>query len=389
MNESWERVPLKDREDLPQDVADLLAVRRHRGNPWTERDALVVARFAGYTPTGQWPGSANIAWPGVCQLGHPCKPTFAHVLAGRRPCGKQGHAPEPRRQVARKKLSAQERSKANIESVYLLAEERGDLIVETGYREVKAGKIGRLKILCLTVKYKCGHTSRPLGVKAEKYKSGKGVCWTCNPTRLLPGNELATLRPDLAAELVDESLGMTLAWKSQKRVWWRCSECGHEWRSTVGSRTSLGSGCPSCNEQFGYDEALPGMLYVVQGVSKSSREVMIKAGITNNPEHRLYDHKRRGLDTLLASLTWSDGTVAPAVERHWTQRIRKELPEHLIPTKGDLIDGYREAVIDADESRAAIDALLEFGRGFSPDTLTHEFMGKSVYSRSTFRSTTQ
>jgi hypothetical protein len=379
---------MKDREDLPPDVAALLSVRRHRGNPWTERDALVVAKFAGYTPIGRWPGSVGIAWPGICQLGHPCRPTFANVLAGRRPCGKNGHLPEPVRRVTRKRgLGKREKSQQNQAAIHELAINRGDVVLQTGFREIRAGKSGTIRVLCLTLRYPCGHESRQLGVTANKYKNNKGGCGVCKPTRLLPGNELATLRPDVAAELVDPSLGEILASKSQKKVWWRCSDCGNEWRCSVANRTILGSGCPSCNEQFGYNEALPGMLYVVQGVSKSSREVIIKAGITNNPEHRLYDHKRRGLDTLLASLTWREGTVAPAVERHWTQKIRRKLPEHLIPTKGDLIDGYREAVIDADESRAAIAALLEFARGFSPDTLTHEFLGKSVYNRSTFRST--
>jgi rubrerythrin len=63
---------------------------------------------------------------------------------------------------------------------------------------------------------------------------------------------LAQLRPDLAAELhptrnaeLDpHTLG---AWSSRK-VWWRCSRCGHEWRRDVCGRTA-GAGCPECGRQ--------------------------------------------------------------------------------------------------------------------------------------------
>lgn len=38
----------------------------------------------------------------------------------------------------------------------------------------------------------------------------------------------------------------TIARASGQKVWWKCSECSHEWQATVLSRTSLKSGCPSC-----------------------------------------------------------------------------------------------------------------------------------------------
>ena len=31
-----------------------------------------------------------------------------------------------------------------------------------------------------------------------------------------------------------------------KRVWWKCTKCGHEWQTAVGNRTKNGSGCPKC-----------------------------------------------------------------------------------------------------------------------------------------------
>lgn len=33
---------------------------------------------------------------------------------------------------------------------------------------------------------------------------------------------------------------------SNDPVWWKCEECKHEWRTSIYSRTHLGSGCPKC-----------------------------------------------------------------------------------------------------------------------------------------------
>lgn len=39
--------------------------------------------------------------------------------------------------------------------------------------------------------------------------------------------------------------------KSNKYVWWKCSECNHEWCTQISNRTDKNSGCPSCNESKG------------------------------------------------------------------------------------------------------------------------------------------
>lgn len=39
---------------------------------------------------------------------------------------------------------------------------------------------------------------------------------------------------------------------SAKKVWWKCSRCGHEWQAQIGNRTYKMSRCPECtNESFG------------------------------------------------------------------------------------------------------------------------------------------
>ena len=327
---------------------------------------MLVAEFIGFKPTTPWPGGVSKTWEGVCiREGHECSIRLDNMIQGNVPCAECRSADRIAKRVA---------------ELRVVASERGDEIIEGGMRRISGGKVGEISTLHLTVRYACGHQSGDLAIPAGNYIYWKSGCGTCRPNTLVPGlNDLATARPDLALELaVPWDPRQLTVFASRVQVDWDCAECGKRWRATPGSRSILESGCPVCNEQFGYDSTLPGMLYVVHGVSKTTRELIIKAGITNNARHRLYTHKRRGLDTLMASLTWSDGTVAEEVERHWTQKIRKPLPKHLKPTKRDLIDGYREAVIDSDEARAAIRALLEFARAYSPETLTEEFLGDSL-----------
>lgn len=58
------------------------------------------------------------------------------------------------------------------------------------------------------------------------------------------------MRPELVAELhptrnrgVDpEAIG----YGSRRKLWWRCPDCGHEWRATVSSRAIKGTGCRRC-----------------------------------------------------------------------------------------------------------------------------------------------
>lgn len=78
--------------------------------------------------------------------------------------------------------------------------------------------------------------------------SGHG-CPFCAGKRVLSGfNDLASLRPDLAAQWHPDKNGSLrpedVTQHSGKKVWWTCS-LGHEWQSSVDARSN-GTGCPVC-----------------------------------------------------------------------------------------------------------------------------------------------
>ena len=60
---------------------------------------------------------------------------------------------------------------------------------------------------------------------------------------------LGVRRPDLVAELHPTMNGeldpYALGASSHRRLWWRCA-AGHEWQTTVNTR-SRGCGCPTCS----------------------------------------------------------------------------------------------------------------------------------------------
>ena len=69
-------------------------------------------------------------------------------------------------------------------------------------------------------------------------------CPICSGQKILRGfNDLATTHPDISAQMVKGD-PTTVSKGSDKKFLWRC-ESGHNWTTTVGSRTQ-GAGCPYC-----------------------------------------------------------------------------------------------------------------------------------------------
>lgn len=112
----------------------------------------------------------------------------------------------------------------------------------------------------------CGSSKKvwwrcPMGhewqAEIQSRTSGKG-CPVCAGKVVVPGeNDLESHSPEIAAQWNWEKNGALLPSRispgSNRQVWWRC-RLGHEWKSTVYSRTFNRSGCPYCSGK----KVLPG-----------------------------------------------------------------------------------------------------------------------------------
>ena len=112
-------------------------------------------------------------------------------------------------------------------------------------------------------------------------------CPICAGQQVLAGyNDLATLRPDLVAEMVSgDPTSVTVS--SGRPFRWRCAK-GREWRASVASRTR-GSGCPTCAD-YGFSVGKPGWLHLMNHEGWGLRQI----GITNVPGTRRSQHERSG-----------------------------------------------------------------------------------------------
>jgi len=83
-------------------------------------------------------------------------------------------------------------------------------------------------------------------------RSGGSKCPYCSGIILLKGfNDFATRQPQLAQEWSERNLPLTpdmINEKSRKNVWWKCRECGNEWKSVVYARIK-GTVCPVCADR--------------------------------------------------------------------------------------------------------------------------------------------
>jgi DNA-directed RNA polymerase subunit RPC12/RpoP len=74
-----------------------------------------------------------------------------------------------------------------------------------------------------------------------------------SPPTVRRWRSLAVLRLDLIAEWHPTSNGeldpYRIGQHTHRKVWWRCSECSHEWQASPNERTSAGRGCPACGRR--------------------------------------------------------------------------------------------------------------------------------------------
>lgn len=97
-------------------------------------------------------------------------------------------------------------------------------------------------------KCKKGHSWK--SVVSSRTGKNKCGCPYCSNKKVLKGyNDLNTIYPDLAKELIVDKTGFSsyeISSHSGKRAYWKCSKCSHEWITDIYTRTKMGCSCPKC-----------------------------------------------------------------------------------------------------------------------------------------------
>ena len=92
--------------------------------------------------------------------------------------------------------------------------------------------------------------------KAPIYARTQGHgCPYCSNQMVWPGyNDLETKNKELIREWsYDKNKSLKpsdIVFSSNKKVWWKCSKCGHEWQASVYNRAVKGRGCPVCSNNI-------------------------------------------------------------------------------------------------------------------------------------------
>jgi hypothetical protein len=200
-------------------------------------------------------------------------------------------------------------------------------------------------------KWKCdlGHVW-PATVNSRTHmESGCAVC--ANRIVLVGFNDLQTINPALASQAYGWNPQTTTISSGVKRKW--ICEQGHTW-STSPAQRSQGRGCPSC-ATGGFDPNKPGYLYFIDSFNLH----MFQIGITNFPDDRLGDHKRRD---------WEVIEIRGPMDGHLTQKLETDCL-HALEKHGAILghkagiekfDGYTEAWTKKSLNVTSIKQLLDW-----------------------------
>lgn len=93
--------------------------------------------------------------------------------------------------------------------------------------------------------------------KISDRNSKNSGCPYCNNKLPCEDHNLLIVNPKLCEEwnyIKNDKKPEEYLPHSKKSVWWKCKECGHEWKAQIDSRNGMNSGCPSCNEPKGEKE---------------------------------------------------------------------------------------------------------------------------------------
>jgi len=164
-------------------------------------------------------------------------------------------------------------------------------------------------------------------------------CPVCAGNTVLVGfNDLASNYPPVASEADGWDPTKYLP-GSQHRVNWKC-ERGHRWEATIANRT-FGRGCPSC-AKGGYDPNKPGYMYLMERTGEQ------QIGITNVPDDRIGHHRDNG---------WSLLELTPAADGHAVRTLETLLRRWLKAEIG-VLPGTAENWSTADLEIRSLRALM-------------------------------
>jgi hypothetical protein len=105
----------------------------------------------------------------------------------------------------------------------------------------------------IRVWWKCSKCGYEWKTDIKHRKEGRG-CPACSLQVVTDRNRLSITNPELITEWHPTKNGSLSVYDvshgSTKKVWWKCSECGREWKAVIYSR-SIGNGCSRCTKSRG------------------------------------------------------------------------------------------------------------------------------------------
>lgn len=203
---------------------------------------------------------------------------------------------------------------------------------------------GTAKKLC----WKCSICPNKWKATGCNRVNGCGGCGVCANRIVLKGwNDIATTRPDLAEECLDDATKYTAS--TNKKLRWKCRACQRKWKATGWDRFN-GCGCPHCAKR-GHDQTKESFFYLVH------RSGQFKIGIMNTETIRLDKHSRSGW-SVVEKIMMEGGLV-----RDLETKVKQLLRKNGVPTGAKAFrkkfDGYTEAWQAVDLEVTSIDDLLE------------------------------
>ena len=164
-------------------------------------------------------------------------------------------------------------------------------------------------------------------------------CPFCSGRQAITGkNDLLTLRPDIAAEWDYDKNGnkrpeQTPA-QSGRKVWWKCSLCGHTWEAAPAMRTGQETGCPNCLKHRKTSFPEQAIFYYIQKIfpdamnsytdsfdNRMELDIYIPSRNTGIEYDGVYWHKNERKENEKYSICRSQGIKLIRVKENYSNKI--------------------------------------------------------------------